>query len=97
MGTPGFAAVRTGQITLESHLNKLAEIRDMAIAAEDYSAANTAETNRGRAMGYYVERREVGKPGDFSHVSDDKLRAKREMYEAIAKAKTASEANRKHG
>ena len=64
----------------------------MAIAAEDYSAANTAETNRGKVMGFYVERREVGKPGDFSHLSDDELRAKREIYEAIARAKTASEA-----
>jgi phage terminase small subunit len=86
------AAAKTAQITLESHLCKLAELRDLAIAAEDYSAANTAETNRGKVMGYYVERREVGKPGDFSHLSDDELRAKREMYEAIARAKTASEA-----
>ena len=58
------AAAKTAQITLESHLVKLAEIRDLAIAAEDYSAANTAETNRGKVMGYYVERKEVGRPGD---------------------------------
>ena len=65
------AAAKTVQITLESHLSKLAEIRDMAIAAEDYSAANTAETNRGKVMGYYVERKEVGRPGDFSSLSDE--------------------------
>jgi phage terminase small subunit len=84
------AAAKTAQITLESHLSKLAEIRDLAIAAEDYSAANTAETNRGKVMGYYVERKEVGRPGDFSNLSDEELRAKREMYEAIARAKTVA-------
>jgi hypothetical protein len=86
------AAAKTAQITLESHLSKLAEIRDLAIAAEDYSAANTAETNRGKVMGYYVERKEVGRPGDFSNLSDEELRAKREMYEAIARAKTVAPA-----
>src|SRR4249919_345051 len=85
-------AAKTAQITLESHLSKLAEIRDLAIAAEDYSAANTAETNRGKVMGYYVERKEVGRPGDFSNLSDEELRAKREMYEAIARAKTLAPA-----
>jgi hypothetical protein len=85
------AAAKSAQISLESHLSKLAEIRDLAIAAEDYSAANTAETNRGKVMGYYVERKEVGRPGDFSELSDEQLRAKRQMYEAIAKAKSLAQ------
>ncbi len=85
------AAAQSAQITLESHLAKLAEIRDLAIAAKDYGAANTAETNRGKVMGYYVERKEVGRPGDFSDLSDEELRAKREMYEAIARAKSPAQ------
>ena len=85
------AAAKSAQISLESHLFKLAEIRDLAIAAEDYSAANTAEINRGKVMGYYVDRKEVGRPGDFANLSDEELRAKREMYEAIAKAKTLAQ------
>ena len=43
-------------ITLEGHLAKLAEIRDKAIAAEQFGPANAAEANRGKVAGLYVER-----------------------------------------
>lgn len=43
-------------ITYESHLAKLQELRDAAMSAEQFSAAITAETNRGKAAGLYVER-----------------------------------------
>lgn len=43
-------------LTLEQHIRTLAEIRDKALAAEQYGAAVQAETNRGKAAGLYVER-----------------------------------------
>lgn len=45
-------------ITLEGHLDKLQEIRDMALAAQNFGAACTAEIARGKAGGLYVERSE---------------------------------------
>lgn len=44
------------QLTLEKHLRELAELRDLAKEKGDYSAATTAETNRGKASGLYVTR-----------------------------------------
>lgn len=46
------------QLTLESHLADLQIIRDAALAAGQFGPATTAETNRGRAAGLYVERHE---------------------------------------
>ena len=43
------------QITLEQHLNDLKRLRDLAEQEGKYSAAVTAETNRGKASGLYVE------------------------------------------
>jgi hypothetical protein len=50
-------------LTLESHLDKLAELRDAALASEQFGASITAETNRGKASGLYVERVEQSGPG----------------------------------
>lgn len=50
------AAAKEAQVTLEGHLNKLAELRDMAIAEGQLSAAITAEVSRGKAAGLYTER-----------------------------------------
>lgn len=47
------------QITFESHLKKLAELRDAAAAKEEFSAAITAETNRGKAAGLYTTKVEA--------------------------------------
>ena len=44
------------QITLETHLNDLKRLRDLAEADGKYSAAIAAETNRGKASGLYVEK-----------------------------------------
>lgn len=57
-------AVKSAQITLESHLADLKMIRDRALEAEQYAAAITAETNRGKASGLYTEKVEhSGKDG----------------------------------
>jgi len=43
------------QMTLESHLEDLQKLRNMAVKEKQYSAAITAEVNRGKASGLYVE------------------------------------------
>lgn len=59
------AVVAAGMITLEGHLAKLAELRDASVTVGQMGAAITAEVSRGRAVGYYIERRENGNPGEF--------------------------------
>src|SRR5262249_25183359 len=51
--------------SLEQHLAKLAELRDKAAAAGKFGDAISAEVSRGRALGYYIERRESGAAGAF--------------------------------
>ena len=47
--------VKAAQITLETHLNDLKGLRNMATKAEQYSAAISAEVARGKAAGLYVD------------------------------------------
>ncbi len=49
--------VKAVQVTLERHLRDLKVLRDTAAEAGQYGAAITAEVNRGKAAGLYVERR----------------------------------------
>ena len=49
--------VKAAQVTLEGHLRDLNVLRDTAAEAGQYGAAITAEVNRGKAAGLYVERR----------------------------------------
>lgn len=44
------------QITLEQHLDDLKRLRDLAESDGKFSAAVTAEINRGKASGLYVEK-----------------------------------------
>lgn len=46
-------------ITYESHLRKLAELRDAALMAEQYGAAIRAEEIRGKAAGLHKDRVEI--------------------------------------
>jgi len=43
-------------LTLEAHLTRLNELAFAAAKAEQYSAAVTAETNRGKAAGLYIDK-----------------------------------------
>ena len=54
--------VKAVQVTLERHLRDLKVLRDTAAEAGQYGAAITAEVNRGKAAGLYVERRASGPP-----------------------------------
>mgnify|MGYP003147489823 CR=1 FL=1 len=47
------------EVTFESHVRKLAEIRDVALSDGAYAAAVAAEKNRGQAAGLYIERKEI--------------------------------------
>ncbi len=49
------AAIRS-EITLETHLNDLAELRDEARQAKQFAAAISAEVARGKASGVHVEK-----------------------------------------
>lgn len=46
------------ELTAESHIAKLEELRDAALKAEQFAAAITAETKRGEVAGLYIKRRE---------------------------------------
>lgn len=59
------AVVAAGMITLEDHLAKLAELRDEGVRLGQVGPAVTAEVSRGKAAGFYIERRETGQAGEF--------------------------------
>ena len=69
--------------TLEAHLSTLAGLRDEARAAGRFGDAITAEVNRGRALGYYVERRESGAVGAFQAKTREE--ADKQLEETIAR------------
>jgi len=47
------------EVTFSRHVRQLAKIRDQAIDKGNLTAAVSAEVQRGRAAGLYVERKEV--------------------------------------
>lgn len=57
--------VKAAQITLESHLNDLKGLRNMATKAEQYSAAISAEIARAKAAGLLTDVVKVN--GDITH------------------------------
>src|SRR5262249_11306847 len=76
------------------HLSKLAGLRDKAEALGKMGDAISAEVSRGRALGYYIERRESGAAGAFqakTREEADKILeetiAKIEAKQAIERAK----------
>jgi phage terminase small subunit len=60
-------AAKKATITLESHLADLEKLRNMAVKAEQYSAAITAEVARGKASGVHVERSAVAVASNRPH------------------------------
>lgn len=51
-------AATRAEMTLQGHLEDLAELRDKAAKAKQYSAAISAEIARGKASGVHVEKSE---------------------------------------
>lgn len=57
-------AAEKADLTLQAHLETLNHLRDQAAAANQYSAAVSAEVSRGKAVGLYVDKTELsGKNG----------------------------------
>ena len=54
---------KKAQITLESHLDDLMRLRNMAVKAEQFGAAITAEVARGKAAGIVVEKGQINHAG----------------------------------
>ena len=50
---------RKYEVSFESHVTKLAQIRDEALQNNNYAAAVAAEKSRGQAAGIYVDRKEI--------------------------------------
>jgi hypothetical protein len=46
-------------VTFETHVKKLAEIRDAAFGSGQFAAAVSAEKHRGQAAGLYIDRKEI--------------------------------------
>lgn len=76
-------AARVEKVTLASHLAMLAALRDEARAAGKYQAAIAAEVSRGKACGLYIDRTELGAPGQFDHLSDAELDAELEALQWV--------------
>jgi phage terminase small subunit len=47
------------EVSFESHVKKLAEIRDQAMTGGNFAAAVAAEKSRGQAAGLYIDRKEI--------------------------------------
>ena len=52
-------------ITLEGLIEKASQILDLAMAEKQFSAAVAALQELGTLSGLRIERREVGRPGEF--------------------------------
>jgi hypothetical protein len=56
-------------VTLEGLIEKASQILDLAIAEKQFSAAVVALQEVGTLSGLRIERREVGRPGEFELLS----------------------------
>jgi hypothetical protein len=90
-GTSAIAA--RANVTAESLMDQAEAILARAMQSGQLSAAVSALKEKGVLSGKRVERREVGGPGEFDHLSDEELRAEiqRELTElGYLPASTAS-------
>ena len=62
-------------VTFDRHIKKLAEIRDQAMDKGNLTAAVSAEVQRGRAAGLYVERKEI-RTGTLESLSEKEIKQK---------------------
>ena len=71
VGTAAIAA--RAKVTAESLIDEAEEVRVGAMRSHQYNAANGAIKNKSVLTGVWVERAEIGGPGDFDHLTDDDL------------------------
>jgi phage terminase small subunit len=62
-------------LSLEDHMEELKNLRDMAKASSQLSAAITAEVKRGELRRFYVKQVETGGTNEFARWSDEELEA----------------------
>jgi phage terminase small subunit len=63
------------EVTFARHVRKLADIRDEAIKKGNLTAAVSAEVQRGKAAGLYVERKEI-RTGTLESLSEKEIKQK---------------------
>ena len=68
-----FQAVDLTQITVASLVGAADEAREAALAEKQISAAVAAIKEMGILTGLRIDRREVGKPGEFERMNDEEL------------------------
>lgn len=82
-------ALLEGKLDLQAHLDNLRVVRDKALTDKNYRVALDAEVKRGEAANLYIQRSEVGKPGDFAAMTDEDLRkeieANKKAHEELAR------------
>src|SRR5262249_52140637 len=59
---------------------------------QNLSAANRALELLGKELGMFIERLERGKPGEFEHLSDEEILARRQALPVITQASEAAKA-----
>jgi|SRR6516162_4100866 phage terminase small subunit len=60
-------------VTAESLLDEAEQVRLGAMEYKQFNAANTAIKGKAVLTGHWVERAEIGKPGEFDALTDDEL------------------------
>lgn len=89
----GFTAVDArANITVESLVEMQRKFVDRAYSSNQCAAGNGAVKNLAILSGKWVERTEVGGPGEFDHLSDDEL--KREVVELFVERSFGSSTDR---
>jgi hypothetical protein len=71
VGTRAIAA--RANVTPESLMDQAETILAAAMEKDQYSAAVSALKEKSVLSGHRIERREIGSPGEFDHLTDDEL------------------------
>ena len=67
--------LRKHEVTYEGHIAELARLREAALKKGSFSSAVTAEANRGKAAGLYIDRKII-KTGKLEDLTEQELEAK---------------------
>jgi hypothetical protein len=81
VGTRAIAA--RANVTVETLIDDSEKVFQRAMEINQLSAANTAIKGKGILSGKWVERAEVGTPGEYETMTDDELR--RQVMERVAR------------
>jgi hypothetical protein len=70
-------------VTAETLIDEAEEVRVRAMEINQLSAANTAIKGKGILTGRWIEKQEIGGPGEYDNLSDDEL--ERQILDRVAK------------